>query len=204
MVTTTTRSTTGVRDEQAHLQRRSIARALIVGGLIAGGIAGMMMAAWTMIAGATFRDFGFFTPMYLISSPFGAVDEARQAIAAAPSDVFYWFTGAALLGAAIHMVNSMMLGVVFGAVARMLRLRGLTAVIGGVVYGLASLVVMTFALAPLAEQVFGGAPYVDNIGDVIGWPTWIAAHVVFGMVLGLWPALRPRAVHRDRDVLTLP
>lgn len=40
----------------------------VVGGLLAGALAGMAMAMWTMLAGATFRDFGAFTPMYLIAA----------------------------------------------------------------------------------------------------------------------------------------
>lgn len=63
-----------------------------VGGLVAGAAAGMAMAMWTMLSGATFRDFGAFTPMYLMAAPFGGVDDARQSLAAAPDDAFFWST----------------------------------------------------------------------------------------------------------------
>ena len=47
---------------------------VVVGGLVAGAVAGMAMAMWTMVAGATFRDTGFFTPMYLIAAAFAGTD----------------------------------------------------------------------------------------------------------------------------------
>jgi hypothetical protein len=171
---------------------------LIVGGLIAGAIAGMAMAMWTMVAGATFRDFGFFTPMYLLAAPFGGVDEARAALAAAPGDAFYWATGAALIGAGIHMMNSMVLGVVFGGLARLARLRGLLAVVAGMIFALVVMLVMDWAVQPATEALFGGAPYTTDIPETIGWGTWTVGHLMFGAVLGLWPALRPGDVAAAR------
>lgn len=113
-------------------QNRSVAARVVVGGLVAGAVAGMVMAMWTMVAGATFRDFGFFTPMYLIAAPFAGTGEARAALDTAAVEPFYWATGAALIGAAIHMMNSMLLGVVYAALASLARLRA----IGGVAVGM--------------------------------------------------------------------
>lgn len=186
---TVTRSTTGTPNRGGRL---------VVGGLIAGAVAGMAMAVWTMVAGATFRDFGFFTPMYLIAAPFGGVDEVRAALAAAPTDAFYWATAAALIGAGIHLMNSMVLGVVFGALARVARLRGLVAAAAGMVFGLVVMVIMQWAVQPATEAIFGGAPYTTDIAQVVGWATWPIAHLIFGVVLGLWVALRPGDVAAAR------
>lgn len=167
---------------------------IVIGGLIAGAIAGMVMAMWTMIAGATFQDFGFFTPMYLIAAPFAGVEHARAALAAAPHNAFYWVTSAALIGAGIHMMNSMILGVVFGGLARVARLRGIVAVAAGMVFALIVMVLMYWVVAPATDALFGGAPYATEIPRIVGWGTWSVGHLMFGAVLGLWPALRPADV----------
>jgi hypothetical protein len=125
---------------------------------------------------------------------FGGVDEARAALAAAPGDAFYWATGAALIGAGIHMMNSMVLGVVFGALARLARLRGLLAVIAGMVFALVVMLVMEWAVQPATEALFGGAPFTTQIPETIGWGTWTVSHLMFGAVVGLWPTLRPNDV----------
>lgn len=85
----------------------------------------------------------------------------------------------------------MMLGVVFAAAVRAARLRGVGGLFAGMVFGLAALVLMTFVTAPGAEALFGGEPFVTEIPDIVGWGTWVVGHLMFGVVLGLWPLLRP-------------
>lgn len=179
--------------ETPHLVGR-----IVIGGLLAGAIAGMAMAMWIMIAGATFGHTGFFSPMYLISAPFVGTGDAQRSLAAAGAgDVFVWSTGAALLGAAIHMANSMMFGVVFGAIARVLRLRAVAGVLVGMVYGLVLMVLMDAAVQPATDSLFGGGRYVTHIGSILGWGTWTVGHLIFGGMLGLWVALRPTDVGSD-------
>jgi hypothetical protein len=43
---------------------------------------------------------------------------------------------------------------------------------------------MSFIVAPIV-----GAP---NFFQLLGWPTWTIGHLLFGMVVGLWPVLRPQ------------
>lgn len=164
---------------------------VVVGGLVAGAIAGMAMAMWTMAAGATFRDFGFFTPLYLIAAPFAGVDDVSTALAAAPADPFYWATGAALVGAGIHMMNSMVFGVVYAGLARAARLRGVVAIAAGMMFGVVVMLFTDLAVAPAVEALFGGGRFVTGVPEIIGWGTWTVAHLMFGAVLGLWPAVRP-------------
>lgn len=177
----------------------------IVGGLIAGAIAGMAMAAWTMIAGSTYANTGFFTPMYLIASPFAGTSHAARSLAAANTgDMFFWATGAALLGAAIHMADSMMFGLVFGVLARLARIGRYTAIVAGMIFGLVLMAFMDWIAQPVTDAIFGGGHYVTGIGSILGWGTWTVAHLIFGGMLGLWVALRPRDVAATDDIVTLP
>jgi hypothetical protein len=38
---------------------------------------------------------------------------------------------------------------------------------------------------------------ISGLPDRLGWPTFAAAHAVFGLVLGLWVLLRPWDVARE-------
>jgi len=58
----------------------------------------------------------------------------------------------------------------------------MTAMHGGMVYGVLVMLVMSFIVAPIV-----GAP---NFFQLLGWPTWTIGHLLFGMVVGLWPVLR--------------
>jgi len=89
-----------------------------------------------------------------------------------------------VLGLVIHMMWSALWGIIFGLIASGLHLRGGAAVIGGMVYGLLVMLVMSYIVAPIV-----GSP---NFFQLLGWPTWTIGHVLFGMVVGLWPVLRPQ------------
>jgi len=58
------------------------------------------------------------------------------------------------------------------------------AIIGGMVYGVLILLVMNFVLLPIV-----GAP---NLLHLLGGTTFVIGHLLFGMVVGLWPVLRPQ------------
>lgn len=177
---------------------------VVVGGLVAGAIAGMAMAMWTMVAGATFRSTGFFTPMYLIASPFSGTEAAAGSLQAARAgELFFWSTGPGLLGAAIHMANSMMFGVLFGVGARLLRLRRLAGLVTGMAFGVAVMFVMDWLVQPTVAFLFGGGRFVTDVGGILGWGTWTVAHLLFGGMLGLWVALRPDDVAGNDQGVTL-
>lgn len=57
--------------------------------------------------------------------------------------------------------------------------------------GVAVMLVMNWVAAPVTEALFGGGRFVTDLPGIIGWGTWTVAHLMFGAVLGLWPALRP-------------
>jgi uncharacterized membrane protein YedE/YeeE len=71
-------------------------------------------------------------------------------------------------------------------------------VAAGVVYGLAVMVVMGLVVVPLADGALSGDPRVASFPRVAGWLTFVVAHVIYGLVLGLWVVLRPQDVGAAR------
>jgi uncharacterized membrane protein YagU involved in acid resistance len=153
----------------------------LIAGAIAGMLGGVMMAMFTMLATATYLHMGFFTPLYVIASPLAGPQSMMTAM---HGGTFYFALGPAVLGLVVHMMWSALWGIIFGLIASGLHLRGAAAVIGGMVYGVLVMLVMSFIVAPIV-----GAP---NFFQLLGWPTWTIGHVLFGMVVGLWPVLRPQ------------
>ncbi len=152
-----------------------------IAGAIAGMLGGAMMAMFTMIATATYLHMGFFTPLYVIASP---LTGPQYMMTAMHGGMFSFAFGPAILGLVVHMMWSALWGIIFGLIAYGLHLRGMVAIIGGMVYGVLIMLVMNFILLPLV-----GAP---NLLTLLGGTTFIIGHLLFGMVVGLWPVLRPQ------------
>jgi hypothetical protein len=155
---------------------------LVVTGAIVGIIAGMVMAMYAMIASATFLEQGFFTPLYGIASPL----VGSEAMMTSMKQGLYFALGPALLGLVVHMMWSAFYGAIFGVVASRLQLAGTAAVVGGMVYGVVMMIVMSFIVLPIVGA--GAMP------GMIGWPSFTIEHLMFGLVLGLWLAVRPADV----------
>lgn len=154
---------------------------ILIIGAIAGMIGGAVMAMYTMIATATYLHMGFFTPLYVIASPL----IGRQALMTSiHQGLFYFALGPALLGLVVHMLWAALYGMIFGLIAYGTHLKGAVAVISGLIYGVLVMLFMSFVIASIV-----GAP---NILNLLGWSTWTIGHLLFGLVLGLWPVLRPR------------
>jgi uncharacterized membrane protein YagU involved in acid resistance len=93
-----------------------------------------------------------------------------------------------------HMMNSIVLGVIFIAIARALRLQGAAAVMGGMVYGVIVYVGMYWVLlrGVLSST---SASFLSANPE---W-SWIAAHLMFGVVLSALAAYGPlRTLHGQR------
>lgn len=153
----------------------------LIAGAITGMIGGAMMAMFTMIATATYLNMGFFTPLYVIASPLAGQQAMMTAM---HGGAFSFAFGPAMLGLIVHMLWSALWGIIFGLIAAGLHLRGAAAIIAGMVYGVLIMLVMNFGLLPIV-----GAP---NLLTLLGGPTFIIGHLLFGMVVGLWPVLRPQ------------
>jgi hypothetical protein len=154
---------------------------LVVTGAIAGIVAGMVMAMYAMLVSATFLGQGFFTPLYGIASPIVGPEAMMTSMKQGLNFAF----GPALVGLVVHMMWSAFYGIVFGLIVSRLQLAGAAAVIGGMVYGIAVMLVMGFLVLPIVGA--GAMP------GMIGWPSFTVEHLMFGLVLGLWPAVRPAA-----------
>jgi hypothetical protein len=152
---------------------------LAVAGAIAGIVAGMVMAMYAMIASATFLGQGFFTPLYGIASPL----VGSEAMMISMKQGFFFALGPALVGLVVHMMWSAFYGIVFGLIVSRLQLAGIAAVVGGMVYGIMVMIVMSFVVLPIVGT--GAMP------AMIGWPSFIVEHLMFGLVFGLWPVVRP-------------
>lgn len=154
----------------------------IVRGAVWGVVASLVMAMYAMIASAAMGQ-GFLTPLYGIAAPIVGERDMMESMAKVHVNV-----GPMLLGAIIHMMWGALYGVVFGLLARQFGLSGSAGLVAGIVYGLLVMVVMMVAVLPLVGA--GGMP--EMVGFSFG-----VEHVVFGLVLGLWPLLRPAEFARD-------
>jgi hypothetical protein len=157
---------------------------LLIAGAIAGMVAGVMMAMYAMIASATFLGQGIFTPLYGIASPLLGPGSMMQSMKLG----LYWTTGPALLGLLIHMLWAALFGMVFALLVSFLRVQGMMVLVAGLIYGLVVLLLMSFVVLPIVGA--GGMP------STVGWPSFVVEHLIFGMVLGLWPLARPADVAR--------
>ncbi len=174
--------------------KRSALRSIVTGAVV-GVVAAMGMALFAMIAAATYQGTGFFTPMYHIASVF--LDPTAMMTSmeeAAAGDLFYFTPDAASLGMGMHLAVGAGYGAVFGALVHAFRLRGGVAIPIGLLYGLAVLLFSSFVLLPATAAVVGGGDPISDMPKMVGWGTFTAEHVLFGSVLGFWPAVfrRPR------------
>lgn len=141
--------------------------------ILPGLIAGLVFAMWAMVVGLFTSD--LWAPPQGIAQSIG--------IGAQGHDFQPVPFVAGLMG---HMMNSAILGIVFIAIARTLHLRLVASVMGGMVYGLIVYgamywVVLRGLLASTSASFLSANPE---------W-SWIAAHLMFGVVLGALVAYGP-------------
>lgn len=160
--------------------------------MLSGVAAAAAMALVTMVAAATVLDLGFYTPIYLVTAivePGPLVESIAEAEAGFR---FYLEVGGAAAGFAVHLGIGAGFGALFALLARALRLRGVVAVLAGVVYGLAVMALMGLVLIPSLAGETAGDQLIADAPALIGWPVATVAHLVFGLVLGVWTAVAAR------------
>lgn len=138
-----------------------------------GLIAGLVFAMWAMVVGV-------FT-----STPWAPPQGIAQSIGiGSPGHNFQLVPlVAGLVG---HMMNSIVLGVIFIAIARAIRLSGPAAVVGGMAYG----VIVYAAMYWVLLRGILSSTSASFLSANPEW-SWIAAHVMFGVVLGALAAYGP-------------
>ncbi len=146
-------------------------RRAVVAGVVASVVMGMIEMIYEVVAGD-----GFWAPVvYIGATVLRRLQETR------PPVVFD--VGGVVLGLAGHMMNSAVLGLVFGALTGRRDLGRGTAATWGAVYGLIVFVVMWYGIVPL----------VDPVMRQLHAGVFAVAHVVWGAVLSLLLTPAPRA-----------
>lgn len=132
-------------------------------GLIASMVMGMVVMVYEAVAGA-----GFWSPVVVIAA---TILRDLQAVATPVP----FFLVAVVLGLMGHLMNSLILGVVFARVAEH-RVQGLPALaVSGAVYGLLVFGAMWFIVLPR----------VDPVMLQLNGPVFALTHVMWGGALGL-------------------
>ncbi|MHB8588407.1 MAG: hypothetical protein ACYDA0_06095 [Candidatus Dormibacteraceae bacterium] len=148
--------------------------------VLPGLIAGLVFAMWAMVV-------GLFTST-LWAPPQGIAQSIGIGSAGHNFQLVPFVAG--LMG---HMMNSIVIGAIFIAIARALHLHGPAAVIGGMVYGAAVYVAMYWVLLRGVLGSTSGSFLSANPE----W-SWIFAHLMFGVVLGALAAYGPLRTLHDR------
>jgi hypothetical protein len=152
------------------------------------------MGLFMMVASASWGHAGVFTPFYRIAA---VLDRAAFDISleeAAGGSRFWLEPQTALPGACVHLGLAGLFGMVFTLGLSTLAREGRGArtaalVAAGVAWGLVVAVVMVPVLR-LAGRVVGGGAVVAELPSQLGWPTYLAMHLVYGLALGAVVALR--------------
>jgi hypothetical protein len=155
------------RGIRAYLEGFSMTKAL-EGGVVAGLIGGCFVALWSMVSAAS-AGYGLLFPFNLI----GATFNGPQALIGG--------TGVILWGLSVHVVASVMLGILYAFMVRP-EVQNITSLIGGVIYGMAILAVMSYVVLPWANPVLHQRVWM--------MPTsWFLIHAVFGLGVASVPML---------------
>jgi hypothetical protein len=167
-------------------QGTNLAEALRLG-VLWGVIAAAVMAVYAMIAGLTYLDSGFFTPLYHIAS---SVIETKPMMTSMQKAMegqtsFHFALGPATIGMIIHLVVGAFYGIIFALVAHALRLTRGAALVAGAVYGVAVLLFSSFVWLPITAALFGGGDPIRDMPRMVGWTTFTIEHVMFGAILGI-------------------
>ena len=174
--------------DRANLER------VLERGICGGLVASAAMGLFAMVASATYQGRGFFTPMYHAAF---IIDENTmgEAIAkAGAGEPFYFLRETFIFGLVAYVFVGGVFGAVFSGIARRLRPRGPMALLCGVGYGLAVMLVMSYLVLPPAASLFGTGDPIARMGSEVGWPTFVATFAIFGLTLGSWVYLRPEDV----------
>lgn len=158
-------------------------------GVLAGAIGALVMGMVAMTAAATYQGTGFFTPLYHIGSAFGW-DQSAQAMGismeqAGAGDLFYFTAGPATVGIVIHLLTGAAWGLLFGWAVRSSSISRAAVVAAGVGFALVVMLIMAYLVLPAVAALFGSGPPIRDMASMVGWGTFTAEHVVFGLALGL-------------------
>ncbi len=146
----------------------------VAGGIVAGLIAGVVMGVVSMLHAAA-TGLGFFLPLRLIAATAYGVDAE--------------IGGANVItaGLALHLIASMIFGLIFGVLVGR-RMHAGVAFVWGLIYGIVVWALMTFIGLPSIDPTMRARVAMMPI-------SWFINHLVFGGMLFLTPLLSRAFAH---------
>ncbi|MBS2963552.1 hypothetical protein KGA66_10875 [Actinocrinis puniceicyclus] len=163
----------------------------VVTGAIAGVIGSLMMAMYAMIASATYRHHGFFTPLYHIASTLISTNALMASMQhAMMGGAFYFSLGPALLGALVHMMVGAMYGAILALLVSMRRISAPMLVAAGTVWGAVAFALSSWVLLPIVASVLSSGDQITHMASMVGYGTFLVEHLIFGMIAGVLLAVR--------------
>lgn len=149
---------------------RDVVAAGLSSGVLGGALMALVLGARALVGGS-----GPWAPFALFGTALVPLGSAASNAAAI------------LLGLVVHLATSVFFGIAFAAVIG--RARPSVALAGlalGVAAALVVMMLMTFGVVAVVAPAL-----YDGISR--DWPTWVAAHVAYGVGLGLEPVFRRKA-----------
>jgi len=158
-------------------------RGVIIGGGIAGILAGIVMAAAAMLYAAA-NGSGFLIPVRSIAATwYGASALVGGA-------------GVLIVGLVTHLGTAAFGGVVFAALPSS-RKSAIVALFSGLVWGVVVWAILSFAVMPWLNPTM----YAGTVGKEPGW--WFLLHLIYGGMLVVTPGVVRRvSTHRPAAELT--
>ncbi len=138
------------------------------------------MIVYAMFASLTILDQGVCTPLYSIASPL----IGKRPMMMSMQQHLYFNLGPVCLGLVIHLLWAALYGIIFSLLIRDFQLRGAKAVMSGLLYSVLVMLFMSFVVLPIVG--------ISGMPTMVGWPSFTVEHLLFGLMLGLWPMLRPQ------------
>jgi len=161
-------------------------------GIFAGFGASTVMGVFSMLASATYGGRGFFTPAYHVAFVIDPNTMVQSLEKAAAGERFFFSQEAFMFGMATHVMVGGVLGALFAVLAMKFHWRDNRALVAGLLFGLATMVVMSALVLPVVANMSGAGQAISRMGGEIGWPTWVVLHAIFGLALGAWIYVRPQ------------
>ena len=138
----------------------------LLAGAVFGVIGSVVMGMFAMVV-ALMMQGDFWMPMKGIAATFLGQSALQPGFAVAPI----------LVGAVFHMMNGAWLGALFGLITP--RLSPRWSVVAGLVFGLVEALGALWVVVPLVDPLMAKMIGLDA--------PWIIEHLLFGLVLGLYP-----------------
>jgi hypothetical protein len=145
------------------------ARGVIIGGGIAGILAGIAMAMAAMFYAAA-NGYGFWLPVRSIAATWYGASALVGGV------------GVLIVGMITHLGNSAFWGVIFAALPPS-RKSATAALLGGLVWCMVVWATMSFAVMPWLNPTM----YAGTVGTEPGW--WFVFHLIYGGTLVVTPGL---------------